>query len=146
MSCQWLPNPTAWVSTYKSPAVGLPWRSSGWTSPSTAGVQVQSLMGELRSHTRVHACVLSRFSHVQLFATLRTAACQASLSVGLSRQEYWSGLPGPPQGDLSGPVIKPVSLTSLELAGGFFTISATWKAQDPTCLMAKKIRTTEAIL
>ena len=37
------------------------------------------------------ACMPSRFSHVQLFATLWTIACQASLSKGLSRQEYWSG-------------------------------------------------------
>ena len=40
----------------------------------------------------VHACVLSSFSHVQLFATLWTVACQAPLSVGFSRQEYRSGL------------------------------------------------------
>ena len=39
------------------------------------------------------ACMLSRFSHVRLFATLRTITHQASLSMGSSRQEYWSGLP-----------------------------------------------------
>ena len=108
--------------------MGLPWWSSGWTSPSTAGVQVQSLMGELRSHTHVHACVLRRFSRVQLFATLRTAACQASLSMGLSRQEYWSGLPCPPPGNLPDPGIEPVSLMSSALAGRFFTTNATWEA------------------
>ena len=43
---------------------------------------------------------LSRFSHVRLFATLWTVARQASLSMGFSRQEYWSGLPCPPLGDL----------------------------------------------
>ena len=41
-----------------------------------------------------HVCV-SRFSHVQLSATLWTIASQASLSMGFSRQEYWSGLPFP---------------------------------------------------
>ena len=47
-----------------------------------------------------------------------TAARQAPLSVGFSRQEYWSGLPFPPPGNLPNPGIKP---TSLALAGGCFT-------------------------
>ena len=38
------------------------------------------------------SCMLSYFSHVQLCATLWTEACQAPLSIGFSRQEYWSGL------------------------------------------------------
>ena len=42
-------------------------------------------------------------SHVQLFATPWTIACQAPLSMGLSWQEYWSGLPFPPLGDLPEP-------------------------------------------
>ena len=42
-----------------------------------------------------NACMLSRFSHVRLCATLWTAADQAPLSMGFSRQEYWSGLPFP---------------------------------------------------
>ena len=45
-------------------------------------------------------CVLSRFSRGLLFATPWTVAHQAPLSVGFSRQEYWSGLPCPPPGDL----------------------------------------------
>ena len=45
-------------------------------------------------------------------------------SVGFSRQESWSGLPCPP----SRPGMEPVSLLSPALAGGFFTISATWEA------------------
>ena len=43
------------------------------------------------------------------FATLWTVACQASLSMGFSRQEYWSRLPCPSPGDLSDPGIKPTS-------------------------------------
>ena len=43
---------------------------------------------------------------------------------GFSRQEYWSGLPCPPPGDLPDPGIKPMSLISSTLAGRFFTISA----------------------
>ena len=48
-------------------------------------------------------------------------AHQAPLSVGFSRQKYWSGLPFPTPGDLPNPEIKPVSLASSALAGGFFT-------------------------
>ena len=74
-----------------------------------------------------HLCVLSPFSRVQLFATLWTAACQASLSMGFSRQEYWSGLPCLPP-DLPDLGIKPASLSSPALAGEFCTTSATWEA------------------
>ena len=41
----------------------------------------------------MHACMLSRFSHVQLFAAPWTVACQDPLSMEFSRQEYWSGFP-----------------------------------------------------
>ena len=51
----------------------------------------------------------------------------ASLSMGFSRQEYWSELPCPPPGDLPDPEIESMSLTSPALAGRFFTTSATWK-------------------
>ena len=71
----------------------------------------------------------SPFSSVQLFVTPWTIACQAPLSMGFSRQEYWSGLPHPPPGDLLRPGIKPASLRSPALADGFFTASATWEAQ-----------------
>ena len=53
--------------------------------------------------------VLSRFSHVQLFVTPWTIAHQAPLSMGFSRQEYWSGLPFPPPGGLPNPGIEPRS-------------------------------------
>ena len=72
------------------------------------------------------ACVLSHFSHVQLFATLWAVACQAPLSMGLSRKEHWSGLPCPPPEDLPEPEIKPASLMSPALAGRFFTTSTSW--------------------
>ena len=74
------------------------------------------------------ACLLSHFSRVRLFATPWTVARQAPLSMGFSRQEYWSGLPCPPQGDLPNPGIKPATLTSPQLAGGFFITSTTWGA------------------
>ena len=52
------------------------------------------------------------------------------LSMGFSRQEYWSGLPCPPPGDLPHPGIKPVFLISPALAGKFFTTSPTWEADE----------------
>ena len=67
-----------------------------------------------------YACVLSCFSCVWLSATLWTEAHQVPLSLRFSRQEYWSGLPCPPPGDLPDPGIEPTSLMSPALAGGFF--------------------------
>ena len=59
-------------------------------------------------------------SHVQPFATLWTVARQASLSMGFTRQEYWSSLPSPSSGIfLTG--IEPTSLMLAALAGGHFT-------------------------
>ena len=75
-----------------------------------------------------HACLLSHFSRVQLFAMLWTVAHQASLSIGFSRQGYWNGLPFPPPEDLPNPGIEPVSLMSPALVSVFFTTSATWEA------------------
>ena len=90
-------------------------------------------------HYITHICVsvLSHFSCVQLFATLWSITCQVSLTMGFSRQEYWSGLSGPPPGDLPNSGIEPRSLTALALAGGFFTISTTWKAHI-TCTCVYK--------
>ena len=63
-------------------------------------------------------CMLSCFSHVQLFVSLWTVVFRAHL---FSRQECWSGLPCPPPGDLPNPGMKPTSLIFPALAGGFFT-------------------------
>ena len=60
-----------------------------------------------------------------------TTARQAPLSTGFSRQEYWSGLPCPPPGDLPDPGIEPTSLTSSALAGGFFTTEPSGKPIYP---------------
>ena len=57
-------------------------------------------------------CMLSRASVVSNFATLWSIACQAPLSMGFFRQEYWSGLPCSPPGDLPNPGIEPASLMS----------------------------------
>ena len=62
-------------------------------------------------YCEICACMLSRFSGVQLFVTLWAIAHQASPSIGFSRHGYWSGLSCPPQGDLPNPGIEPMSLT-----------------------------------
>ena len=63
-------------------------------------------------------CMLSR---VRLFATPCAVTYQAPLSMGLSQEEYWNGLPFPLPGDLPNPGTEPTSPVSLALAGGFFT-------------------------
>ena len=62
-----------------------------------------------------NASMLSCFSRVWLFATLWSAACQAPLSLGFSRQEYWSELPCSFLGDLPDPGIEPLSPMAPEL-------------------------------
>ena len=59
--------------------------------------------------------MLNRFSHVQLFETLWTVVHQPPLSLGFSRQEYWSGFPYPRPGNLLDPGVEPASPASLAL-------------------------------
>ena len=55
--------------------------------------------------------------------------------MGFSRQEYWSGLPFPPPGDLPDPGMEPLSLRAPAVAGGFFTTTATWEALGESCIL-----------
>ena len=82
--------------------------------------------------------MLSRFSRVQLCATLWTVARRVPLSLGFSRQEYWSGLPCLSPGDLLDPGMKPESLMSPALAGGLFTTSTAWEDQNRVSQMQEK--------
>ena len=66
-----------------------------------------------------------RLSHVRLCDAM------ALLSMGFSRQEYWSGLPFPAPGDLPDPGTQLFFLMSPKLAGGFFTTRATWEVPVP---------------
>ena len=68
-------------------------------------------------YTHIYTCSQS-LSHVWLFATPWTVACQTPLSMEFSRQECWSGLPFPPPWDLPDPEVKPLSPA---LADEFFT-------------------------
>ena len=91
----------------------------------------------LYTHIYVHACCVwakSLQSCLTLCNPIWTVAHQAPLSMGFSRQEYWSGLLWPPPGDHPDPEIEPASpvssasLVSPALAGGFFTTNTTWEA------------------
>ena len=81
-----------------------------------------------QAHQRVCACMLSHFCSVQLFVTLWSIAHRAPLSMGFSRQEYWSRLPCPSPEVLPDPGIEPKSLKSPALAVRFFNTSAIWEA------------------
>ena len=74
--------------------------------------------------------MLSCFSHVRLCDPMDCIARQAPWPMGFSRLEYWSVLPCLSPRDLPYPGIEPRSLMSPALAGGFFTTSATWEAQN----------------
>ena len=78
------------------------------------------------------ACVLGRFSCVWLCATLWAVAHQAPLSMGFSRQEYWSGLPCPTPGDLPNPGIKSMSLTFLHWQKGSLPLAPSGKPDTST--------------
>ena len=85
----------------------------------------------LHNLTLLFACVCAQsLSHARLFATLRTVARQAPLSMGFPRQQYWTGLPFPPLGDLPNPGIEPASSASPALAGGFYTTEPPGKSHS----------------
>ena len=67
--------------------------------------------------------VLSHFSRVRLFETLWTVACQAPLSMGFSRQEYWSGMLCSPPGDLPNLGIEPLAPASPALQADYLPLN-----------------------
>ena len=94
-----------------------------WGKKRKLGPFGKSLFSSLLKHTHTHTHTHEySLSHVQLFATPWTVACQAPLSPGFPRQEYWSGLPFTSPEDLLNPGIEPGAPA---LAGRFFTIWAT---------------------
>ena len=77
----------------------------------------------------INGCACVHAKSLQLCPTLCNpvnCSLPGSSVYGFSRQEYWSGLPCPPPGDLPNPGIKPAALTFPELVGKFFTTLATW--------------------
>ena len=84
--------------------------------------------------------MLIHFCCVQLSATPWSIPCQAPLPMGFSRQEYWSGLPCPPPGNLPIPGIEPTSLIFPELAGRYFTTSVTWQIPNYSELTKPRLK------
>ena len=84
--------------------------------------------------------MLQSLSCVRLFATLWPVAHQAPLPMGFSRQEYWRGLPLPPPGGLPDAGIKPASLESPALAGGFFIIYFNNRVNDSMAYPRKAVQ------
>ena len=95
----------------------LPWRFCHMVLAWCATPPSSGTSEYYRSHAQWLSCVL-------LFATPWIVASRAPLSMGFSRQEYWSGLPFPSLGDLSNSGIEPVCPA---LAGGFFTTEPSGK-------------------
>ena len=91
----------------------------------TCSIRRESVDYWLCVRVPVHACALICD---RLFATPRTVAHQAPLSMGFSRQEYWCGLPFFSSGNLPDPGIEPASLMSPALAGRLFSTRAIWEA------------------
>ena len=91
---------------------------------------MRSLRREQGLNSRVYTLI--ELSCVRLFAALWTVARQTPLSMGFSRQKYWSGLPSPPSGDCLNPDIEPASPGSPVLADKIFT---TELPGNPTLLL-----------
>ena len=105
------------------------WNSSSCSSTFHSKLPASSLViSEGWVACLVHVWMLGLFSRIQLCEAPWTVAHQAPLSMGFSRQEYWSGLPCPPPGDFPNPGIKLASLMSLALARGFFSTDTTQEA------------------
>ena len=111
--------PSRWTSCISLQSKGL----SRVFSSTTVGLYIF-----LKLTVCVYVCVCWHFSRVQLFATPWTIACQSPLSMGFSKQEYWSGFLCPLPGDLPDPGIKPSSLMIYALSSRFFTTSTNWEA------------------
>ena len=102
-----------------------------WSETSGCGEQFAYIV-----YVYVYMRAVSCFSHVPLFATLWAVACQAPLSMGFSKQEYWTGLLFPSPGNLSNPRIKPMSPA---LAGRFFTTEPREKSTYTLCLCSSSM-------
>ena len=97
-------------------------------------IPLRSQGDNLCKYSGPHACVCVCAKSLQSCLTLCDpidCSPPSLLSMGFSRQEYWSSLPFPPPGNFPDPGIEPTSLVSPALAGRFFTTSVTWEAPGP---------------
>ena len=93
--------------------------------------KIENQQGEKKTCEYAHVYIykVKSLSRVRLFVTPWTITYQAPLSMGFSRQEYWSGLPFPSPEDLPDSGIEPGSPVPPALAGGFLMTSTTWEAK-----------------
>ena len=114
-----------WVAIFYSRESSWP---RDWTCISCIGRQI---LYHCATWGSLQLSSVQSLSHVRLLVTLWTLDRQAPLSVELSRQEYWSGLPFPSPRDLPNPGIEPTSPLSPALVSEFFYHWVTWEAQLP---------------
>ena len=119
---------TCWSPTFLSSRLGARWLSLGGHKVKNREVEVGR-----ESQPKALETPCKRAKSLQSCLTLSDSmGCSppgsSVHSLGFSRQEYWSGPPCPPTGDLPDPGTEPASLTSPALAGGLFITSTTWKA------------------
>ena len=126
-TCKWAMSRGSLMKSTSSPNV----QENKVSSPK---IQTQHIIKQC-----AHACMQSHFSRVRLLATPWTVAHQAPLSMGFSRQQYWSGLTCLPPWDLLNPGTEPVSLTSPALTVGFFTTRPTWEALNRISALIKEV-------
>ena len=81
----------------------------------------------------LNACICMSAQSCLTLCKCMDGSSPCSVSKGLSKQEYWNGLPFPPPGDLPNPRTEPTSLASLVLAIGFFTTGTTWETIMSEC-------------
>ena len=128
---------TPWTTAYQAPpSMGFSGQEywSGVPLPSPSHI-LHPANHTIQLLTIVLLLLLSRFSRVQLCATPQTAAHQAPLSLGFSRQECWSGLPFPPPNYSSAPpqlpqtlcfqVLSPAALDFVSMPLGIFILVLT---------------------
>ena len=115
----------------------------GFTADYSQGERSEELFQRGRKGTGIHMNLGAK-KYIRLRMCMRAKSPQSCLTlydpmdcsptgssvIGFSRQEYWSGLPCPPPGDLPNPGIKPTSPAAPACAGVFFTTSATWEAHS----------------
>ena len=101
-------------------------RKHGWPLEKPKRIYSYIIRLSSKSFLNINIIVVQSLSHVWFFVTLWTVACQAPLSMEISRQEYWSGLPFPSPGDLPDPETEPMASA---LAGRFFTTEPPGKSK-----------------
>ena len=118
-----------------------PWSQNEWVLTFRFSVSTMQIIGILQwvRSREILSCVCAKsLQSCSILCDLMDWSCQAPLSVGFFRQEYWSVLLWLPPGDLPDPGIEPASLGSPALAGRFLTNSTTWETQVTQMLSQKE--------